>query len=250
MNTLISNVHNELSIIFYYRKTWLFLTLTAIIPSILALTLSNTETSVLSTSNFMIAMLWLFTTLILPYLIFMLSADLFTGEVAMGTIKLVLTRPISRWKVFCSKIIAMNCVIVVFILVLWGVTQLSTGFLQSSWIFNEASFNEAIQSLLIYLIASVPLFVLGIFSIWIAQFLRSVTGVLVLCMVIYTILKLIPFIVPSVGTFLFTTYTDWYTLWLGETIPWGELISISITLLASGCLFFVGGLYRFENKDV
>jgi ABC-2 type transport system permease protein len=44
--------------------------------------------------------------LLLPLLITVLAADLVTSEVRGGTIKMLLTRPVARWKVLASKIVA------------------------------------------------------------------------------------------------------------------------------------------------
>jgi ABC-2 type transport system permease protein len=44
--------------------------------------------------------------LLLPLLVTVLAADLVTGEVRAGTIKLLLTRPVARWRVLASKVAA------------------------------------------------------------------------------------------------------------------------------------------------
>jgi ABC-2 type transport system permease protein len=44
--------------------------------------------------------------LLLPLLIAVLASDLVTGEVRGGTIKMLLTRPVARWKVLASKVVA------------------------------------------------------------------------------------------------------------------------------------------------
>lgn len=45
--------------------------------------------------------------LLLPLLITVLAADLVTGEASAGTIKLLLTRPVARWKILLSKLAVM-----------------------------------------------------------------------------------------------------------------------------------------------
>jgi ABC-2 type transport system permease protein len=46
-------------------------------------------------------------TLLLPLLVTVLGADLVSGEGSAGTIKMLLTRPVPRWKVLASKIIVL-----------------------------------------------------------------------------------------------------------------------------------------------
>ena len=45
--------------------------------------------------------------LFIPLLIVIIASDLVSGEVTSGTIKLLLTRPIKRWKILTSKLIAL-----------------------------------------------------------------------------------------------------------------------------------------------
>jgi ABC-2 type transport system permease protein len=47
-------------------------------------------------------------TLLIPLLIALLSADLVSSESSSGTVKLLLTRPVPRWKVFASKALTMG----------------------------------------------------------------------------------------------------------------------------------------------
>jgi ABC-2 type transport system permease protein len=61
----------------------------------------NAETGPLFARGFAIAA----ASLLLPLLVTVLAADLVTGEVRAGTIKLLLTRPVARWRVLASKVI-------------------------------------------------------------------------------------------------------------------------------------------------
>jgi ABC-2 type transport system permease protein len=45
-------------------------------------------------------------TLLLPLLVTVLAADTVTSEASAGTIKMLLTRPVARWKVLASKLVA------------------------------------------------------------------------------------------------------------------------------------------------
>ena len=57
----------------------------------------------------------------LPLLIVMLAADMVSGEASTGTIKLLLTRSVPRWKILASKYIALlvlEVIVLVFALIL------------------------------------------------------------------------------------------------------------------------------------
>ncbi|WP_286163934.1 ABC transporter permease [Bacillus sp. AFS088145] len=58
--------------------------------------------------------------LLLPLLVMVITIDIISGERSDGTIKLLLTRPIKRWKVLLSKYISI-CLLISFLLVLYGV---------------------------------------------------------------------------------------------------------------------------------
>jgi ABC-2 type transport system permease protein len=61
----------------------------------------NTITGPLFARGFAVAA----ASLLLPLLVTVLAADLVTGEVRAGTIKLLLTRPVARWRVLASKVV-------------------------------------------------------------------------------------------------------------------------------------------------
>jgi ABC-2 type transport system permease protein len=71
--------------------------------------------------------------LLLPLLITVLASDLVTGENSAGTIKMLLTRPVARWKILGSKVAAM----LVFATVLVGAAAML------SWMIGGVAFGWA-----------------------------------------------------------------------------------------------------------
>lgn len=57
--------------------------------------------------------------LLLPLLIMVLTIDIVSGERSDGTIKLLLTRPVKRWKVLLSKYISVN-LLISFLIIMYG----------------------------------------------------------------------------------------------------------------------------------
>lgn len=57
--------------------------------------------------------------LLLPLLIMVITIDIVSGERSEGTIKLLLTRPVKRWKILLSKYIAVN-LLISFLIILYG----------------------------------------------------------------------------------------------------------------------------------
>ncbi|MFS1512438.1 ABC transporter permease subunit [Chengkuizengella sp. SCS-71B] len=65
--------------------------------------------------------------LFLPLLVLVIVADLVAGEHSSGTIKLLLTRPIKRWKVLLSKYIALTMYVSITVLLLAVMSYLISG---------------------------------------------------------------------------------------------------------------------------
>jgi len=86
-------------------------------------------------SNFMEQSIFLF----LPLLIILLGADIVSKESTTGTIKLLMTRPVPRWKILTSKLLAL---MVLEMLVIFFMAGLS--FLIAYFTFGHAGFSEPV----------------------------------------------------------------------------------------------------------
>ena len=73
--------------------------------------------------------------LLIPLLVAVFGADLVSSEFAEGTITLLLTRPVSRWKVLLSKVVAMGLFTTLTLLaaffLAWGISGVAFGW--SGW---------------------------------------------------------------------------------------------------------------------
>jgi ABC-2 type transport system permease protein len=73
--------------------------------------------------------------LLIPLLIAVFGADLVSSEFAEGTITLLLTRPVARWKVLVSKVVAMmlftSLTLLAAFLLAWGISGIAFGW--SGW---------------------------------------------------------------------------------------------------------------------
>jgi len=86
-------------------------------------------------SDFMEQSVFLF----LPLLIILLAADMVSGEVTAGTIKLILTRPVPRWKILLSKLAALAILEMLVVLLM----ALIAGLISMA-VFQYAGFNEPV----------------------------------------------------------------------------------------------------------
>ncbi len=75
--------------------------------------------------------------LLLPLLILIFAADLVLGEFASGTIKVLLTRAVPRWKILLSKYIALLMMTTILVLLIGIVSTVISGFYFNLWGFQE-----------------------------------------------------------------------------------------------------------------
>lgn len=249
MSVLYANVINEMQKIFAQRKAKGFLSFTFFIPIVLAGILHYTQNRlgvyILSGTDFSFFMLDWLTATIIPLFIFMVSIDLFVGEGSTRTLKLTLVRPIARWKVYVSKVLAMG-IFVMIQLGMIGISSVTAG----SLMFHGGSFNEFLQVSMGYAIDFIPMFALGIFAVLVGQYLNSTSGAFALCALLFFAAKIAVIFFPSLEAFLFTSYTDWHSLWISSSMPGNDLIHITLVILSSLILFFTIGFYQFEIKEV
>lgn len=67
--------------------------------------------------------------LFLPLLIMIIATDLISGEHGDGTIKLLLTRPVLRWKILMSKLLALVLYVSLIVALIIGISYALSGFI-------------------------------------------------------------------------------------------------------------------------
>jgi ABC-2 type transport system permease protein len=183
--------------------------------------------------------------MILPLFIFMVVSDLFVGEVSSRTLKLTLVRPISRLKVYVSKLIAIGIFIIIQLEVMW-----LSSIIVGSVMFHGWSLREFFQVWLGYTLDFLPMLTLGAFAVFIGQFFTNTSGAFALCTVLFIIAKIAGIVFPSLNAFLFTSYTNWHSLWIDSSVTGSNLIDVTLVILSSLILFFTLGYYKFDIKEI
>jgi ABC-2 type transport system permease protein len=250
MSPLAAGVINETQKIFLKKKTSVFLFFTAVFPvgiaAMLSLLQSKSGITIATGSNFALFILGLFVNFFLPLFIFMTASDVFAGEEGDKTLKIILTRPITRFNVFLSKNAAVAIFIIINLAVVFALSVLSELFLIGEG--NPLSgLGEGVKA---YIVSFFPMLLLSFAAVFFAQFFKSASGALAASIFIYVCTKALPFILPQLAKLLPFTYTDWYSLWLGNTIYSGNVFLAFMYLLSYSILFFVGGFYLFDRKEL
>jgi ABC-2 type transport system permease protein len=188
-------------------------------------------------------MLSLFTFALLPVFVFMTAADTFTGEVQARTLKLILMRPITRAKVYASKVLTLAIYIAVQLGTLWLASVLTALFIPEGAV--SGVFWDSIKA---YTASFLPMLTIGLIMVFIAQFFNNSTGALAFIILLYAAAKLIPFLVPQASIWSAFSYTDWYVLWVGNGASISKLLHSFVLLLAYCIMAYTAGLIMFDKK--
>jgi ABC-2 type transport system permease protein len=249
MNSLYANLRNETEKLWTRRITKGFLLLTLLLPVISAILLAALQNNIGVIgglgSNLPMLMLSLFTFALLPLFLFVTAADSFTGEVAARTLKLVLLRPITRAKVFASKVLAIAVYIAVHLGALWIASVLSGSFIPGGDV--TGGLLDSIQA---YTTSFLPMIAIGLITVLIAQCFNNSTGAMALIIFIYAAAKFIPFIVPQVSMWSVFSYTNWYVMWVGNGASISKLLNSFVLLLAYCIMAYTAGLIIFDRKQL
>ncbi len=144
---------------------------------------------------FPVQVLSLFTFFLLPLFIFLISADLFPEELAAGTLKITLLRPITRFRVFLSKTAVLGICIAALLLVIGISSAVADLFIGSGAGLGILSGVKA------YVAAFIPMMALGIASVFVAQFFKGTSGAIVFSILLYAAAKLLPLFFHSASAF-------------------------------------------------
>lgn len=249
MHSLYANVWNETLKITFKKKTVFFLAMTLIIPIAAGLLLANFQSGfgigAVSSKDFPIVMLGLFTGIFLPLFVFMGAADQFSGELGDRTLKVVLARPVSRFKIFASKQISLGIYIAAYLFVALIASVISAFFLNGG-----IPGLSVLDWLLAYGAAFIPLAVLSIIAVLIAQFFSSSSGALTISILLYMAAKVSAFFFPQMSKYSPTAYMDWHMLWISSPMAAGKAWSVFMFLLACSILCFTAGFYLFDKKEL
>ncbi|AUS98367.1 hypothetical protein CDQ84_04260 [Clostridium thermosuccinogenes] len=199
-----------------------------------------------SSTEFPLLVLSVFANTILPLFTALVTIDTFSGEFSHNTMKIALTKPVSRIKLYSAKVTAIAFFALSNLLVVMVLSVL-TGFL-----FNTASFTGVglLRIVVSYLVTLVPILVLAIIITFFSNILKSSGAVFFLTILLFISLKALGFIFPRYSSLFITSMIDWYNLWIASSIPLMKLLRQLFIMLGYGIMFFTAGFYLFDKKDL
>ena len=199
----------------------------------------------------------------IPFLITLVAADLLAGEATAGTYRLLITRPVSRFKILVSKFI--SGIIYTNLLVLWlaiislglGVFIFGVGELiviKSSSIVIFPKYDILWRFLLGYMFASLSMMVVASLAFLFSSLVENAIGPIVSTMAIIIVFLIISAIdidlFQKIKPFLFTNYMSSWRLFFDEPIDISKIIDSTFILVGHIIAFFGTTVYIFYKKDI
>jgi len=198
-----------------------------------------------------------------PLLIALVTGDLVSGEGAMGTIRLLLTKPISRTKILFSKYLA-GCAYT-FIILLWmGFMALIVG----KWLFGSGDLMVLNSDGLIVLqepdlgwrfalgfsVAFLSLVTVATLSLTLSCFSENSIGPIVSTMAIIILFNIIGAlevpVLQKIQPYLFTTHMMAWRSFFEDPLPTEKIINSIIILLVHIVGLLGIAMYKFNKKDI
>ena len=199
----------------------------------------------------------------IPLLIALVTGDLVSGEAAMGTIRMLLTQPISRTQLLLSKFIAggiYTLIVIVwlgFMSVIMGKLLFGSGDLMvlnsnGLVILQEADVNW--RYLGGFLVAFLALFTVSSLSICLSCFTDNSIGPIVTTMsiiLLFTIIGTLDVnVFDSVRPFLLTTHMASWRSFFEDPLPIQDIKNSILILFIHNILLISISIYVFNKKDI
>lgn len=198
-----------------------------------------------------------------PLLIALVTGDLISGESAMGTIRLLLTKPISRTSILFSKYLA-GC-IYTFLLLLWmgfialviGKLLFGTGdlvVLNSDGLVILQNADLGWRFLAGFTVAFLSLVTVATLSLTLSCFSENSIGPIVSTMAVIILFSIMGAlnveILQKIQPYLFTTHMLAWRSFFEDPLPVDKIIS-SVTILLVHIVVLLGiAVYKFNRKDI
>ncbi|BDR67301.1 ABC transporter permease [Clostridium tetani] len=198
-----------------------------------------------SSAEFPILVLSIVINSILPLFTALVTIDSFSGEFSQNTMKITITRPISRLKFFTAKIVAIMLFVLVNLLFVM-IFSIITGLIFNS---NSFTFQGIIKIFLCYIVSILPMMILSLIIIVFCNILKGGTGVFFLSVLVFIAFKAMEIVFSRYSGIFITSMLNWYGLWTMSNFPFMKIFRQLMMMCGYGILFFTAGYYLFDKKE-
>lgn len=182
---------------------------------------------------------------IIPLFAALVTIDSFSGEYSQNTMKISLTRPVTRLKFFTAKIVAVVLFILTNLLFVM-VFSILAGIIFNS---NTFTFTGIARIFISYIVTLLPLIVLTLFIVIFANLLRSGVGVFFISILFFLGIKVLEVVFSQYSAIFFTSMLNWYNLWIINEFPFLRIFRQFVLMLSYGIILFTAGYYLFDKKE-
>ncbi|QCJ44261.1 hypothetical protein FAY30_21435 [Bacillus sp. S3] len=241
------NLSNEWTKLVRKKSTIVLLCLSALFPLLTGPAIQMMQSrfgfTAFDGESFPLVILSLAVTFYMPLLLALCVSDMFAGEQEQKTLSFLLVRPLSRFKLFTSKLICTG----IYLLTLLLIVCLSSLITGAIWLENF-TFSGLLVSLSSFLLSWFPLMAMGILFVFLAQWVGSSSKVLTFSILLYLVMVVLTYLVPTVAEWLPVYDNNWYQRWINNGLN-SATFGRSLYLLSFWALFFTLGYYKFSQKE-
>lgn len=183
---------------------------------------------------------------ILPLFTALVTIDSFSGEFSHNTMKITITRPVTRLKFFTAKI----CAIIIFVLLNLVFVMVFSTLVGMLFNTNSISIQGLMNILISYIVTLVPMTALILTIVLFTNILKSGISVFFVTILLFIIFKGFGILFPSYSSLFFTGTLDWYRLWITTNVSFFKIFRQFIMMCSYDILLFTGAYYLFDKKDL
>lgn len=197
-------------------------------------------------SGFPLTVLSIFSNTLLPLFTTLVVIDAFTGEFSRNTMKIALTRPVTRFKVYIAKLAAASVFVSANLLIVMLLAFVA------AVLFNAETLTVAgiLKIILAYTMTIFPIMTLAVVIAFLANIFKSSAIVFFLTIIIYLVTRVLGFVFTTHSSLFVTTSIDWYKLWIADSLPVGNIFKQLVYMMGYILVFFSAGYYIFDKRDL
>jgi len=241
------NLTNEWNKLIRKRSTIVLFCLSAIFPLLVGPAVQTMQNrfgfTAFDGESFPLVILKIAVSFYLPLLLALGISDMFSGEQEQKTISFLLVRPLSRFKLFASKIVCTG----IYLLILLFIICVSALFTGAIWLENF-TFHGFLLGISSFLLSWFPLMAVSMLLIFLAQWFGSSSKALTFSILLYLVMVVITYLFPNIAQWLPVYDNDWYQRWINSGLNI-TIIGRTIYLLSFYTLFYTLSYYKFSQKE-
>ena len=199
--------------------------------------------NVAGASVFPMLVLSVFSYSIIPLFGVFAAADLFAGEFSSNTMKLTLSRPVSRFKIFTAKVTA-AAVFVASHFILTMALSVASSIIASGFKLDFMAVFIA------YTVNFFPVFVFVLLAVLLSNILKGPTSVFMVSILAYIVLWVLGVLFSSCSSLFIVPLFDWFTFFTGSIVNIWKILRTLVIILSMGGLLFSAGYFMFEKRKI